>query len=145
MEYLAIDLDVLYMAIWCQLCAVLGMYIGWNINGQLVKKYILNILIALDQLGNAILLGDPDNTISGRLGVAIYEGECRLCKPICKLLDFVFRDKNHCKKSIEADEGKRSLWDWGKSTNFALIGVLFCLAGFWWFIAALVQDVYGII
>jgi len=32
------------------------------------KKWLFNILIGIDQLANAILGGDPDMTISGRLG-----------------------------------------------------------------------------
>lgn len=34
----------------------------------MLKKYLYNILISLDQLGNTILGGDPDETISSRLG-----------------------------------------------------------------------------
>ena len=34
----------------------------------MLKKYILNILISFDQLLNTILGGDPDMTISSRLG-----------------------------------------------------------------------------
>lgn len=39
-----------------------------NCGEFLVKKYIYNILIGIDQLCNAILGGDPDETISSRLG-----------------------------------------------------------------------------
>lgn len=33
-----------------------------------MPKYVWNLLIALDQLGNAIFGGNPDSTISGRIG-----------------------------------------------------------------------------
>lgn len=31
-----------------------------------MKRYCLNVLIALDQLANALLRGDPDETLSSR-------------------------------------------------------------------------------
>jgi hypothetical protein len=33
----------------------------------MIKKYIWNILIAIDQFFNAVFGGDPDETISSRL------------------------------------------------------------------------------
>lgn len=58
-------------------------------------RYILNILIAIDQLFNASFAGNPDETISSRLG------KCAkwICKAICRILDFF--EKDHCVKSIE--------------------------------------------
>jgi hypothetical protein len=69
-----------------------------------LKQYIYNLLIAVDQLINAVLLGDPDETISIRLG--------RVCPDsyIVIALDWVFFwQTNHCHKSIEPDEGKDDL------------------------------------
>lgn len=34
----------------------------------MIKKYIFNILIGIDQLCNTILGGDPDETMSSRMG-----------------------------------------------------------------------------
>lgn len=34
----------------------------------MVKQYIWNVLVALDQLGNALTFGDPQETISSRMG-----------------------------------------------------------------------------
>jgi len=34
----------------------------------MIGKYLLNILISIDQLGNTFAGGDPDETISSRLG-----------------------------------------------------------------------------
>lgn len=67
------------------------------------KDWILNVLISVDQLGNAVLRGDPDETISSRAAKAELRGKkwgCLLCKFLNKL------DKDHCKKSIESDEGR---------------------------------------
>lgn len=61
-----------------------------------VKRYIFNVLVAWDRWWNAVLAGDPDMTISGRMGRAIANGHCRLCGPVCRLLDLF--DKDHCAK-----------------------------------------------
>jgi hypothetical protein len=34
----------------------------------MVKRYVRNLLISLDQLANTILGGDPDETMSSRMG-----------------------------------------------------------------------------
>ena len=71
------------------------------------KKYFWNVLIGIDQLANAILLGDPDETISSRLGkwLTLPQSTWRykVAKPICKLLHIA--DPNHCGTSVEEDEG----------------------------------------
>lgn len=66
-----------------------------------MKQWALNVLIALDQLANAIALGSPDETVSSRAGKAMLKGEAWGCV-LCKLLNLLQRD--HCLKSIEWDE-----------------------------------------
>jgi len=66
------------------------------------KKYIWNILISIDQFVNTLFGGDPDETLSSRMGK--NKTNCRVCYFICKLLSLI--DKRHCEKSIELDEGK---------------------------------------
>lgn len=72
-----------------------------------VSRYIWNFLIALDQLANTLLGGDPDETMSSRMGKNIRAGKCTLCKVICLVLNKI--DPNHCEKSIESDEGSRQV------------------------------------
>jgi len=73
-------------------------------------KWLLNIAIAYDQLWNARLGGDPDETISSRLGKfeKKFPNGIPWRYPIRKFivwgLDKI--DRNHCKDAIEADEGK---------------------------------------
>ena len=71
-----------------------------------VAKYLLNVALSVDQLVNTLLGGDPDMTLSGRMGRAIRNGRCRLCRPICWLLDKV--DPGHCAQAdtYERDEGR---------------------------------------
>ena len=70
----------------------------------LIRKYLRNLLVAIDQLLNTILGGDPDETISSSLG----KRDWWLGRFICWVLDFF--DKNHCEKVREQDEGKDGLW-----------------------------------
>lgn len=69
-----------------------------------MKRYIWNLLISLDQLANAILAGDPDETISSRMGKRARQGD-KLGITVCKVLNFF--DEGHCERVIELDEGKR--------------------------------------
>ena len=62
---------------------------------------IKNILIAIDQLFNTIAGGDPDETISSRVG-KYHKGSL-----LYKLLNFI--EKNHCENSIEKDEGENEI------------------------------------
>jgi len=68
-----------------------------------MKKYFWNLLISLDQLINTILGGDPDETISSRMGKRIVKRDSRICKIICMVLNKI--DPNHCIDAIEKDEG----------------------------------------
>ena len=78
-------------------------------------KWLLNILIGLDQLGNALLGGDPDETISSRLGKmkVKYGGRIPWYRPLSKLTDWGLEriDPGHSIDSIEGDEGKDAVLD----------------------------------
>ena len=67
-----------------------------------VKKYLFNLLISLDQLGNTLTGGDPDETISSRLGKH-YNNSF-----MARLVDLMFW-RGHCVDSIEPDEGKNKV------------------------------------
>ncbi|WP_263082147.1 hypothetical protein [Endozoicomonas sp. Mp262] len=69
-----------------------------------VFRYFWNILIAIDQLANTLLAGDPDETISSRAAKANRKGKRWGCV-LCRFLHWF--DRNHCEKSIELDEGER--------------------------------------
>jgi hypothetical protein len=68
-----------------------------------MRRYVWNVLISIDQLANTLLGGDPDETLSSRMGKAIAAGRCKLCRPVCWLLHLL--DKNHCHNSIDPQEG----------------------------------------
>ncbi len=71
-----------------------------------MRKYLYNILIGIDQLTNAILGGDPDETISSRMGKHLAKRDCLLCNLLCALLNKI--QPGHCLKAIEKDEGKNA-------------------------------------
>lgn len=70
-----------------------------------MKKYVWNILIGIDCLCNAILNGDPQETMSSRMGKHLAKHEnCPVCSFLCKLLNYI--QKDHCVKAIETDRGE---------------------------------------
>jgi hypothetical protein len=69
----------------------------------MVTRYFWNMLIALDQLANTVVGGDPDETISSRAG----KSNGKLARVLCRVLHLF--DPEHCKKSIEPDEGKDAI------------------------------------
>lgn len=81
----------------------------------MIKTYLWNLLIAIDQLANTVCGGDPDETISSRLGKWHREGiskkSFRLI--IYKVINVIVEwfQKDHFKKSIEVDEGSRHTID----------------------------------
>lgn len=66
------------------------------------RWYVWNILIAIDQLANALIGGDHDETISSRA----HKGKSRyICWAIlCWFLEKI--DPNHCQRVVECDEGE---------------------------------------
>ena len=67
-----------------------------------VSRYCLNLLVAIDQFFNTLFLGDPDETLSSRIGNGSEAG-IKFFKFWAKFLDFF--DKGHAKREIEKDEG----------------------------------------
>lgn len=68
-----------------------------------MRQYFFNILIALDQLANTLFFGDPDETISSRLGREYPNSILR------KVVDFFF-GKGHCRDVADnGDSGKSIL------------------------------------
>lgn len=74
---------------------------------HMLKKYIKNVLVSIDQLVNTILGGDCDETISSRVGKN-YNGTW-----IHKLIDWLFswqkKPQGHSEAAIEWDEGENAI------------------------------------
>lgn len=78
---------------------------SWGYYWGKAKQWVVNNLVAFDRQLNALTGGDPEMTLSGRMGRAVSRGQCWLCKPICKLLDYW--QPNHCARqaNLELFEG----------------------------------------
>lgn len=76
----------------------LAIYAGtaWAITGRKGQTY--QWLISLDQLGNTLAFGNPDETISSRAGRCAKKGGNRPCYWLCRILHLV--DNGHCEKNI---------------------------------------------
>ncbi|MDA0196682.1 MAG: hypothetical protein O2887_14000 [Bacteroidetes bacterium] len=70
--------------------------------------YFKNLLVGVDQLGNAIAAGNPDNTISSRVGYFSLDKDrvTSYWKTMEFIIDTTFRPvdgPNHCRDSFYAD------------------------------------------
>mgnify|MGYP003656855917 CR=1 FL=1 len=72
-----------------------------------MRRYRWSIFIAQDQLVNALHNGNPDITVSSRVGYMARQGS-KTAYAMAKVIDFLFYvaigQKNHCDVSIEHDE-----------------------------------------
>jgi len=76
---------------------------------QKLKQYIMNWFILLDLAGNTALGGDPQETISSRLGKAASRGNY-IAYYVCRCLSWF--DEAHCRGAKDPHEGNRAIWRW---------------------------------
>ena len=79
-------------AIWMLLAALAGSPRAWR------------LAVSYDQLANTAFGGDEDETISSRAYKAMLKRRRWGCL-LCRLLDRI--DPDHCRKSVEPDEGDK--------------------------------------
>lgn len=85
-----------------------------------LKRFFWNPLLGVDQFGNILLLGSPDETISSRTGRAYTSGRAKwfvhpLRAFVDKMANVLAGQQNHCVDSIEQDrEIAYELWSWIK-------------------------------
>lgn len=78
-----------------------------------IGRWAFNYWIAVDQFANTLTLGDPDETISSRVGKWSTAEDPGMLKygasgVLCFFLDLV--DDDHCVNSIEHDEGGKAVF-----------------------------------
>lgn len=72
-----------------------------------IAAYYVRVLVSLDQLGNTLLNGNPDETISSRVGRNAIQGDrwALVAEFVINLLFFWMKDENgnrdHCRSCIE--------------------------------------------
>ncbi len=79
-----------------------------------MTRYFFNILIAVSQLGNTLLGGYPDESMSARAWRTAKQGKYpgKLTLPLIDTLFFVItlgRDKTHCLTAYESERTRRQL------------------------------------
>lgn len=83
--------------------------IGFALLGKgKLKQYGINVWEGFDNSASADTGGDPDETISSRLGKARAKGSLVLgfvANKVDLIAYELFGDLNHCDKNIELDEG----------------------------------------
>lgn len=89
-------------------------------HGNAFQQYLFNLALGIDQWVNVLLLGDVDDTISGRCGRAMASGKPKWFVPyLAKFVDWLFlklfKQVNHCVDSIEPEESMTyEIWKWSK-------------------------------
>ena len=72
-------------------------------------QYVWNVGLALDRFANAVLGGDPEWSLSERMGQAIREDRCAGCYWVCRALSLV--DHRHCERVYDpAKSHSERLW-----------------------------------
>lgn len=71
----------------------------------MIKQYLTNILISLDQLLNTLRGGDPDETLSSVAAKNLHKREWHMLGSFLEMIDH-----GHLKRAIENDEGSRDIW-----------------------------------
>lgn len=74
-----------------------------------MKRYGINLLLAIDGLLSALLAGQPGDTLSGRAGSALLEGKLRgrIFAPMIDVLMHLVGQfptwRGHCVKAVQGD------------------------------------------
>lgn len=101
MDKLRLYLENVLIGLWHVLWAAL-----WSYHTSEERGYFHNLLVAIDELVNAITLGDRDETISSRAGKARDEGKEWGCV-LCRFLNIF--DDGHCTKAVDKSKGKNAV------------------------------------
>lgn len=72
-------------------------------------EYLLKILISIDQLVNAILLGDPDETLSARAHRMRVKGQRYWGWTAGFINKIFFKQEDHCRDAFESEILRRQL------------------------------------
>lgn len=73
-------------------------------------QFALNLGLALDHLANTLLLGDPNETLSRRVGRARDAGH-KWASAVCRVLSQLF-GRDHCGFAESPGTTARELWAW---------------------------------
>lgn len=91
-------------------------------------RFLVNFFVSIDQLGNVLALGNPDNTISSRVGYYNRHNNSGEKAPLQwrifeKIIDFTFYPidgKDHCHEAFHNDAGE----EFDDNTNNIIVAIL---------------------
>jgi len=75
-----------------------------------VKQYLYNWALLFDLAINTLLGGDPQESLSSRLGKAVYKYDNKWAYYACRMLSWF--DKQHCYGAIDKHSGDNAIWRW---------------------------------
>lgn len=87
---------------------------------KFIKQYLYNLGLGFDQFINVILLGDPDESLSGRLGRAYMSEHPKWwVVPMVHVNDYIWwvlrGEISHSLNAVEPEETRdKELWSWSK-------------------------------
>lgn len=67
------------------------------------SSYCLNVMLGWDLLASAVTGGRPGETLSGRTGSNVVQGNWK-GKVFGPVIDFIMRKKGHCVGAIQGDK-----------------------------------------
>lgn len=108
--YIIISFVLYFPILLLEVCISSVIYInGLLFSDERMRRYGRNRMAAVDQLGNAILGGDYDETLSGRLGRALLSGRPHfLAYWLSRFVDYlafiIADEKQHCINAIDEFE-----------------------------------------
>jgi hypothetical protein len=86
-----------------------------------MMQLFFNLGLGVDQFLNVLLLGDPDESLSGRLGRALMSRRPKWwVVPLAEVNDWIWfiarGEMDHCLNSVEPEERpmEKELWSWIK-------------------------------
>jgi hypothetical protein len=75
-------------------------------------QYVFNLGLSISQCANTVLGGDPDESLSSRLGRGRSKGIWPVKYALAPLVDLIL-GPDHCHQCIECDERfEKELWAW---------------------------------
>lgn len=74
-------------------------------------RWAYNVLLGLDLFANALLMGDPRESISSRLGKWQEAGGWRgaVAGGLCPAVSLIMIERDHCRRSIDRGAGARGV------------------------------------
>lgn len=75
-------------------------------------RWAHNTLVGVDLFANALMLGDPRETISSRLGkwkTGEHRGRRIVATTVCPALSVLMVEADHCVRSIDEVNGRRAV------------------------------------